>query len=738
MSNNQSSYPLIGEETNKLLVKYSSFEEEDKNNLLASSLDIFRKMPNFVSSEHIKSTGLVLGLVQSGKTASFTTVSALARDNGYAAVILITGISTLLLGQSTDRLIEDLGIKSRDSSWVYLNNPTQDNDLQVVQSTLMDWGNTRIPQSSKRSLFISVLKNHTHLKNLVGIFSQLAPDLIEGPILVIDDEADQASLNTEARNNLRRNQNYKESATYRYIGELKNILPKQAYLQYTATPQAVLLINILDRLSPDFHHILFPGSGYSGGKFFFDPVNKGLYTEEIPIADLIGSAGMRDDPPPSLIYAMQTYVIGIAAEIMKKWSRGEKLNRNISMLVHPSHRTNMHSEYDRWVSAILMQWKLTFNSSEDDPDKIALTEEFFDAYKDIQRTALEFPEWSHLKEYLNQAVLRINHEVLNAVEGETPEIDWDSSTYNILVGGQAVDRGFTVRGLTVTYLPRPSSNSNEDSLQQRARFFGYKHDLLGYCRVFLDDANYNNFKRYVSYEEQLRSDLLKIDDIKKWSRLFFDSLRPTRKNVIADELIFNVLSGWNIPEMPLMEERLLLNNQNETETFLKSLSFSEAPAKLCGSTAATKHYLAHSIEPKNFISYLESIKYESLNDAKQHLGLLTLIETAADKLGDDFKIDFYLMSKDWERERQLTSEWYWTQSSSESSLFQGRTASDSYGGDREVKSGGNIISVQLHNLLLKVPDANPVKNVPVLAIWIPKELQRRIMYTEPWNRQVIS
>ena len=737
MPNNQNLYPLIGDETKKLLLKYSSFEEQDRNNLLDSSVEIFKKMPDFSKPENSKSTGLILGLVQSGKTASFTTVSALARDNDYAAVILITGISTLLLGQSTDRLVEDLGIKGKDSSWIYLNNPTLTSDLQVIQSTLSDWGNKKIPQSSKRALYISVLKNHTHLKNLVDIFNQIPAEYINAPILVIDDEADQASLNTEARNNIRRNQEYKESPTYRYIGDLKKIFPKQSYLQYTATPQAVLLVNILDRLSPDFHYVLFPGSGYSGGKFFFDAANKGLYTVEIPASDLIGGVGMRDHPPQSLIYAMQTFVVGIAAEIMKKWSKGERLNRNISMLVHPSHRTNMHSEYDRWISAILMQWKLTFNSSDDDPDKIALADEFYDAYKDISRTALEFPEWSHLKDHLNEAVIRINHEILNADEGETPEIDWDSSTYNILVGGQAVDRGFTVKGLTVTYLPRPSSNSNEDSLQQRARFFGYKHDLLGYCRVFLDDANYNNFKRYVSYEEQLRSDLLKIDDIKKWSRLFFDSLRPTRKNIIADELVFNVLSGWNIPEMPLMEDALLLNNQTNTQNYLSSLNFIEAPPKLCGKTDSTKHFLAESIDIQNFVKFFESIKYESLYDSKQHLGLLTLVEACADKLKNDFRIDFYWLSRNWNRERQLTSDWYWTQNSSESSLFQGRTASDSYCGDRDVKTGGNIISIQLHNLELKVPDSNPVKNVPVFAVWIPKELQRRIMYTESWNGPIV-
>ena len=736
MSEGTKVYPIIGNETNKLIARYDNFNEKDREALLNSSIDIFKKIPVCNDCDEFKKTGLILGLVQSGKTASFTTVSALARDNEFGIVILITGISTLLLGQSTDRLISDLDLKDQESSWVYLNNPNRDDNYQAIRSTLSDWVNPKIPASSKRSLFITVLKNHTHLRNLIEIFSNLPAELVGIPTLIIDDEADQASLNTEARNNVRRNQEWKESTTYRRIGQIKKIFSKQVYLQYTATPQAVLLINILDRLSPDFHHVLSPGSGYTGGKFFFDQKNKGLYTKEIPVGDIPGSAGLRPDPPPALIFAMQTYVVGIAAEVMKRWSKGEKLNRNISMLVHPSHRTNMHSEYDRWVSAILYQWKLTFNADENDPDKEALCEEFYDSYKDLARTAIEFPEWEHLKDFLGEAVSRINHDILNAVDGGTPEVDWDSSTYNILVGGQAVDRGFTVKGLTVTYLPRPSSSSNEDSLQQRARFFGYKHDLLGYCRVFLDEANYINFQRYVLYEEKLRADLKEIPDIKSWSRLFFDSLKPTRTNVIQGELVTNLLAGWNIPEMPLMEEDILKNNQLVTNDYLSSQNFMLAPKQMIGTTPSTTHYHSPKINIKNFINYLESFKYESLADSKQHLGLLTLIEAAAAKLPDEFQVDLFWMSKEYFRDRKLTSEWYWTQSSSESSLFQGRTSSESYTGDREVKSHGNIISVQIYLLEMKTPDSPPVQNVPVLAVWVPKELQRRIMYLEDWRGAV--
>jgi len=739
MSDSTNLFPVISTETQKLLVNYGSFDSDDLNAMLNSSIEIVKNFPHPIENNNFKKTGLVIGYVQSGKTASFTTVSALARDNNFGAVILITGISTLLLGQSTSRLIDDLGLKGVDSSWIYLNNPTQDRTYETVESALRDWANPKIPSTSKRALYITVLKNHAHLKNLIDLFSQLPEDLASVPTLIIDDEADQASLNTEARNNARRHQEHKESTTYRKIGQIRDLFKTQVYLQYTATPQGVLLINLLDRLSPDFHHVLSPGQGYSGGKFFFDSKNKGVYTEEIPLAEIPSSPGDRLDPPPTLIFAMRIFIIGIASEIMKRWSRGEKLNRNISMLVHPSHRTNMHLEYDKWVSAILQQWKLTFTSSKEDPDRKALCEEFFPAYENLFKTAQDFPEWAHLKDYLEEAVTRVNHLVLNAVDGDTPEVDWDASTYTILVGGQAVDRGFTVRGLTVTYLPRPSSSSNEDSLQQRARFFGYKKDLLGYCRLFLDDANYNNFKKYVSYEEQMRADLLKVGDIKNWERLFFDSHRPTRRNVISSEIISNLLSGWNIPDMPLMDAPILSNNQKSIENYLSALQFELAPANLNGLTNSTTHYVCRNVDSKIFVEFLKTLKFEDLDDSIQHIGLLTLIETVLEKKIDEFGIDLYWIAKNESRERSLNTEWCWTQKSNELSLFQGRSAgSEKYQGDREVKSSGNRISVQFHFLMMKTPDSPPVSNVPVLAVWVPKELQRSIMYLEDYSPTHIS
>lgn len=237
----------------------------------------------------------------------------------------------------------------------------------------------------------------------------------------------------------------------------------------------------------------------------------------------------------------------------------------------------------------------------------------------------------------------------------------------------------------------------------------------------------------------MRTDLLKVDNIKNWERLFFDSKRPTRKNIISSEIISNLLSGWNIPDMPLMDPPIIDNNQQSIKQYLLPLVFEPAPNNLNGTTVSTTHYVCRDVDPKNFVEFIKTLKYEDLDDSIQHIGLLTLIETVLEKKIDQFGIDLYWIAKNGSRERSLTTEWYWTQKSNELSLFQGRSAgSEKYSGDREVKSPDNRISVQFHFLVMKTPDSPPVSNVPVLAVWIPKELQRSIMYLEEYSPTAIS
>src|SRR5207249_2495863 len=149
-----------------------------------------------------------------------------------------------------------------------------------------------------------------------------------------------------------------------------------------------------------------------------------------------------------------------------------------SMMVHPSQEILRHGEYIRWVRAIRDRWVKTLRRDDADPDRQEVAEEMRAAYADLAQTVDHLPSFDELLKVLPRAMDETIITEINSAFGRAPEIDWKSDYAHILVGGQAMDRGFTVEGLTVTYMPRPVGVGNADTIQQRARFFGYKADYL--------------------------------------------------------------------------------------------------------------------------------------------------------------------------------------------------------------------------------------------------------------------
>ena len=383
-------------------------------------------------------TGLVVGYIQSGKTMSFETVIALARDNGFQIVIVVAGISNPLLDQSYGRLRRDLRLDEpeRERRWFQFKNPgTDDAIVQTIRNVLADWRDPDTPENYKKTILITVLKNHHRLQSLTALIEAVGTD--DMPVLIIDDEADQASLNNEVAQG-------QESTTYRRLTDLRDALPSHTYLQYTATPQAPLLLSIIDSLSPNFVQVLDPGDEYVGGHDFFD--DNQTYVRLIPPQDVPVNANPLNEPPESLLEALRVFMVGVTAGISESSNKG-----NRSMLVHPSHRTAQHQEFYNWVRDIFEEWKRILNLPDDDPDKQELIAEFNDAHADLAATVgANLPAFEELVPKFRFAFRATRVLEVNARAGRTPPVDWRSTYGWILVGGQAMDRGFTVEGLTVT------------------------------------------------------------------------------------------------------------------------------------------------------------------------------------------------------------------------------------------------------------------------------------------------
>ena len=318
--------PIQKEQTTGVAQR-SGLDAAARDKLIQSAAEILGSGIN-PAEDKGAATGLVVGYVQSGKTLSFTTVVGLARDNGFPIVILIAGNKDNLLTQSHQRLARDLDVEGGEGlpAWIMEKNPRTQNSQyeQLLRQTITNWRDQTRDADEKPTLLLTVLKQNQRLRSLTDLLRKM--DLNGVPALVVDDEADQASLNT--RVNLGQ-----ESTTYTRLRELRDALPCHTFLQYTATPQAPLLINIADTLSPDFVHVLEPGDGYVGGEEFFRPGSP--YIQVIPAADIPPTNALPIDPPSSLLDALQIFFVGLSASIINGTGRR-------SMLIHPARERVVH------------------------------------------------------------------------------------------------------------------------------------------------------------------------------------------------------------------------------------------------------------------------------------------------------------------------------------------------------------------------------------------------------------
>ncbi len=703
--------PYIGDETLQLL-DHLKFTENDRETVKREAVAVLARCvpPTLASGSE---TGLVIGYIQSGKTTSFTTVAALARDNGYRLIIVITGITNNLFKQSNDRLEGDLRFKLRnDRKWQYLANPRARPDIkQQIETALQR--STGFPGVTKQTVLITVMKNRTHLNNLYNLLSNLP--LSGVPVLVIDDEADQASLN-----NLVNKEN--KSATYRRIVQIRQQLPHHTFLQYTATPQAPLLINIMDMLSPNFVALLIPGPTYTGGKTFFEKdlrLIRPIHINEVPSKEQ-----ELMEPPESLLEAMRIFFLGVAAG-QKSGEEG----KNRSMMVHPSKETEQHANYGYWVRSIQNCWSTTLQLPGADPDRQELIEEFRNVYDDLSKTVENLPTYDDLLLYLPHAVSNTIVTVVNAAGGPTPQPDWRQIYAHIVVGGEVLNRGYTLEGLTVTYMPRSKGVGNADTIQQRARWFGYKAEYLGYCRVYLTDEQREIYRGYVNHEEDMRNQLREHSktgkSLREWKRVLLLSLdlRPTRHDVLDLEYIrTNYTSDWFEQHAPHDSPEAVEVNRKTVEAFISGVpesSFQPDNGHKMR-TEMQKHLVASNVS-LDFVYHelLTRFSVTRSGDSFRYDGLLRQLERFLEQyLAEQCTCTIYLMSMGKPRRRSVDG------NDEIPTLFQGPHPDKTgafYPGDRQIRDNKSV-TIQIHKLTV-LKDMNVIADdVPTIAVSLPKEM----------------
>ena len=679
-------------------------------------------------------TGLVVGYVQSGKTLSFTAVMALARDNGFQLVIVMAGSSAQLSDQSQRRIRTDLGVGTTSRrAWAPYYNP-KPSDSAGLAGLLDIWRDADVPRPQCQTVLVTVMKQHVHLRNLAQALQRV--DLSGVSALIIDDEADQAGLNTQAQRNARLRR-ARESTTYRRLMELRRVLPSHTYIQYTATPQAPLLISIIDSLSARWVEVLEPGDGYSGGTTFFGPPRARAPGRPLPSRPAQHEALVRLIPaseipspitpivaaPVSLRCALRLFMVGVAAGHVL----GESMDGNRSMLVHPSQMTADHQTYLHWINDLFGEWRAAF--SRRDAAAEALAETFRPAYDDLAASVGSgMRAFEAVRRRLSHAFNETETKEVNSRQGGPPVIiDWGQRYGWILVGGAAMDRGFTVEGLTVTYMPRGLGMGNADTIQQRARFFGYKSTYLGYCRVFLSRDTKQAFEDYVEHEEFMRGDLASLrnspDGLQDWPRRFVldQTLRPCRNVVLSDDYARSVADdqGWAVPQAFMGGDAPEPANNELVERFVAGHAFHE-DAGHPGRLPDQRHKVTDPLPLRAVLDdLLTRFRVRDPAEADSWAKLGALLGRMLEEQPDATAV-VYRMSGGTSRTRGMSPTGRVKQ------LFQGAypvnpvaQRGSVYPGDRLV-AAASAVTIQIHVLDLRYGrDAVVARGVPFLAVRVP-------------------
>jgi hypothetical protein len=495
--------------------RYKCYLEEKKNwnprvtgNLGRVSDEIIDLLGDPNSNVPFQRRGLVLGDVQSGKTANYTAICNKAADTGYRIIIILAGITENLRQQTQERLDAEFSgrlsqylldpKRSNTNVFVGVGKHGQKKRIETFTSVLKDFDinilralNLSIYSVNSTMLFV-VKKNKSILNNLIRWLQSSnvgAEGTIDMPMLLIDDEADNASINT-------RKEDEDPTAINDAIRRLLKLFRQSSYIGITATPYANIFINPettddmrADDLFPrDFIYSLAPPSNYIGAESVFgtearfNEVLEELYPIEMdaffPFNHKKGHHVL--ELPPSMKEAMAYFLLinGI------RDVRGDyKTHR--SMMIHVSRFTNVQNQIrdlaNVWVLQMRSELKNYAGLSEDDSNKrpdIAYLRAVWEKYKLAEKAGSPGNSMSwhrFLSEYLFKAVAPIDVRAVNQESGSTA-LDYfnhrDDGLRVIAVGGNSLSRGLTLEGLCVSYFYRKSQMY--DTLLQMGRWFGYR------------------------------------------------------------------------------------------------------------------------------------------------------------------------------------------------------------------------------------------------------------------------
>lgn len=494
-------------------------------------------------------TGIIIGKVQSGKTSNFISLMALSFDNGYKIAIVLGGNKNILLDQNKQRIKDSFELDS--DKLVVLDTNT---NIDIIDEK-------NVERFIKRGIKVVIvgLKHNKHIDKIAEVFT--SSYLQQQPTLIIDDEGDQATLNTKKYSKT----SAFPSAIYNSVNKLKQTLKKHTFVSVTATPQANMLLDSFDVLSPDFGCLVEPSSEYCGLAEFHSSINEDKYVKVIK----------EDEPSIFEVPGLpESYYISMAMFFVSNGIRKYRGDYgNHALLFHPSVQMTGHEIVKEKVQSLLDQWQQRVEMSTDIAfEKLRkILKQAYQLYKD---DGVILPTYEELEPFVIDSIQGCSSVMVCNSNTDASE---NSKYYktNIFVGGNMVERGLTIKGLAITYLiRRAKGKSNIDNTEQRARWFGYKRKYLDICRVFTTNQIKKDFHDIYEHDESLWDTIQKNLNVgksfKDIPRIFKNNsnlLRLTRPNVAREERMDYV----QIREQNsiILDEKIAKYNRNLLENIKK-------------------------------------------------------------------------------------------------------------------------------------------------------------------------
>ena len=511
--------------------------------------------------------GMVVGYVQSGKTANYVGLVNKAIDAGYKIIIVLAGMHNNLRSQTQSRVDEEVlgyetsneGIKKQkemaESRLIGVGKYNPEIFVQTLTSrddkgdfnkakkgiTLSPNDPTVIVTKKTKSILENIYENYYCCPYVQILDDGTRKISKKYPLLLIDDEADQASINNNVAKGTKEAEEIEPTSINKLIRQILNLFELKSYVGYTATPYANIFINN-DEINPMYGFDLFPKDfivslpkpkEYVGANEFFgaEKVKAMPLFRKVIAKDFINTKeGYVGEVPVDLQQAIMSFLISIAIRNLRGY-----VGKPNSMLIHGARITDLQSQIKSRVETyyhdlrnqivnydkeIFIELERIYNEDFVKTTTTMLEEETYSNYM----KGISMPEQDKVMNEIFR-LCKENKISLYIINGKSKDIlkykdmEKENKEYNVIaIGGDKLSRGLTLEGLSISYFIRESKTY--DTLMQMGRWFGFRKGYIDLCRIYTTSSLKKAFHKIAFATDDLRSQIEYMCDIEEQPSTF--------------------------------------------------------------------------------------------------------------------------------------------------------------------------------------------------------------------------